>query len=133
MEKRHKVVGLGGVFFKARDPKALAQWYATHLGVPVFPDATFAAFKPGSGPDARPPGTSVWATFATDSEYFGAPLQQSMVNYRVADLDGMLAQLREEGVKVDAHIEDSEFGRFGWGHDPEGNRFELWQPPQASS
>jgi predicted enzyme related to lactoylglutathione lyase len=73
----------------------------------------------------------VWSIFAGDTNYFGPSGQQSMVNYRVSDLDAMLVQLREAGVPVDDKIDDSEFGRFGWATDPEGNRFELWQPPEG--
>jgi predicted enzyme related to lactoylglutathione lyase len=72
--------------------------------------------------------TLVWAVFAGDTEYFGSRTQQVMVNYRVRDLDAMLAQLRAAGVRVDEHIEEMELGRFGWATDPDGNRFELWEP-----
>jgi predicted enzyme related to lactoylglutathione lyase len=71
----------------------------------------------------------VWSIFAGDTDYFGPSGQQSMVNDRVRDLDAMLEQLRAAGVHVDPKIDESEFSRFGWATDPEGNRFELWQPP----
>jgi predicted enzyme related to lactoylglutathione lyase len=74
-------------------------------------------------------GTTIWSIFAGDTDYFGPSGQQSMVNYRVDDLDAMLEQLRAAGVSVDDKIEDGELGRFGWATDPEGNRLELWQPP----
>jgi predicted enzyme related to lactoylglutathione lyase len=121
-----KVVGIGGVFFKARDPQALARWYATHLGVPVEPDQTYGALA-STGPGEQ----TVWSTFPADTEYFGGGPAQLMVNYRVRDLDAMLAQLRAAGAVVDERIEEFEYGRFGWASDPEGNRFELWQPPAA--
>jgi predicted enzyme related to lactoylglutathione lyase len=120
------VLGIGGVFFKARDPQALAHWYATHLGVPVEPDQTYAALA-STGPGEQ----TVWSTFPADTEYFGGGPAQLMVNYRVRDLDAMLAQLRAAGAVVDERIEEYEYGRFGWASDPEGNRFELWQPPAA--
>jgi glyoxylase I family protein len=85
------VQGIGGVFFRARDPEALRAWYA-------------------------------------ETEYFGSAGQQSMVNFRVRDLDAMLGQLRAAGVAVDERVEEIEFGRFGWATDLEGNRFELWEP-----
>lgn len=119
-----KVTGMGGFFFKARDPKALGEWYARHLGLSIegwggvrFED------------DAARGGYTVWCPFAADTDYFEPSPQPYMINFRVDDLDGMLTQLREAGVTVDDRVEDSEFGRFGWIMDPEGTRIELWQPP----
>jgi predicted enzyme related to lactoylglutathione lyase len=113
---------VGGVFFKAKDPKALAKWYRDHLGLSIEDEQTYAAFK-SAGPDEM----TVWSAFPADSKYFGTPLP-FMVNYRVQNLDAMLAQLRAAGVKVDDKVEDYDYGRFAWATDPEGNRFELWQP-----
>jgi predicted enzyme related to lactoylglutathione lyase len=119
-----RVLGIGGVFFKARDPKSLAAWYREHLGVPVDEGQTYAALTSvGSGE------MTVWSTFPQDTQYFGAGTQSQMINYRVQNLDAMLAQLRAAGVSVDERVEEHEYGRFGWATDPEGNRFELWQPP----
>jgi predicted enzyme related to lactoylglutathione lyase len=118
-----RVLGIGGVFLKARDPKKLAAWYQEMLGVPVEMGETYAALFSRDGGEP-----TVWSAFANDSDYFGPGEQQLMVNYRVSDLDAMLAQLKAAGVPVLDKIEDSEFGRFGWATDPEGNRFELWQP-----
>ena len=78
------------------------------------------------------PGTTTWPVFPDDTPYFGPMGARSMINYRVANLERMLEQLRDAGAPVDERIEDSEFGRFGWVTDPEGNRFELWEPPQGS-
>jgi predicted enzyme related to lactoylglutathione lyase len=113
-----RVLGIGGVFFRARDPEVLRQWYAETLGLELedFGGAVFTD------------GPTVWSLFPADTDYFGASGQQAMVNYRVRDLDAMLAQLREAGVPIDAEIEESEQGRFAWASDPEGNRFELWEP-----
>lgn len=125
-----RVQGIGGIFFKSRDPKALAAWYHDHLGVPIEGSGTYGAFESrGAGEH------TVWSTFPSDTKYFEPSPAPFMVNYRVADLDAMLAQLRAAGVDVDEKIEDFEYGRFGWARDPEGNRFELWQPPvgEASS
>jgi predicted enzyme related to lactoylglutathione lyase len=116
-----RVVGLGGIFFKARDPKALAEWYQTNLGVTLEPGQT-SAILTSTGPGEM----TVWAAFADDTKYFGCPAP-FMLNYRVRDLDAMLAQLRAAGAKVDEKVEDYDYGRFGWATDPEGNRFELWQ------
>ena len=113
-----RVIGIGGVFFRGKDAEALRAWYAEHLGIDVQ-DWGGAGFEGG---------TTIWTIFAGDTEYFSS-VQQSMVNYRVSDLDAMLEQLRAAGASVDDKVEDSEFGRFGWATDSEGNRFELWQPP----
>jgi predicted enzyme related to lactoylglutathione lyase len=117
-----KVSGIGGVFIRAKNPQALALWYQQHLGVPLSPDAPYGSFIAKAGDE------TVWSTFAADTTYFGAQSQQSMVNYRVADLDAMLKQLKAADVWVDDQIEDGDYGKFGWAMDPEGNRFELWQP-----
>lgn len=115
-----RVTGIGGVFLRARDSKALRAWYAEHLGVDVG-DWGGHQFAWDEG------GSTTWAVFDADTDYLGD--RPFMVNYRVDDLDAMLARLRAAGVEVDDTISDSEFGRFGWAHDIEGNRFELWQPP----
>jgi predicted enzyme related to lactoylglutathione lyase len=130
MGARVRVAGIGGVFFKARDPVALAAWYREHLGVPVAPDGTYAAFDADpDGGDAGTPAVTVWSTFPADTAYFGAGSASWMINYRVQDLDAMLAQLRAAGAWVAAEEQAGESGRFGWAADPEGTRFELWQPP----
>jgi predicted enzyme related to lactoylglutathione lyase len=118
-----RVLGLGGVFFKARDPQALAAWYRQHLGVPVGEGQTYAAFTSVAAGE-----TAVWASFPADTTYFGSGPAPFMVNYRVRNLDAMLAQLRAAGVQVDDRVEGFDYGRFGWAVDPEGNRFELWEP-----
>jgi predicted enzyme related to lactoylglutathione lyase len=112
------VVGIGGVFFRAEDPEALRAWYAEHLGIDVL-DRGGAPFEGG---------TTIRSIFAGDTDYFGPSGQQCMVNYRVDDLDAMLSQLRDAGAEVDEQVAEQDFGRFGWAVDPEGNRFELWQP-----
>jgi predicted enzyme related to lactoylglutathione lyase len=119
-----KVIGMGGIFFKSRDPKALNAWYARHLGLPVD-DWGGARFSE----DEKRKGYTLWSPFAADTNYFAPSTQPYMINFRVDDLNGLLAQLREAGVTVDERVEDSEFGRFGWIIDPEGTRVELWQPP----
>jgi predicted enzyme related to lactoylglutathione lyase len=118
-----RITGIGGIFFKARDPHALAAWYREHLGVPLDPEQTYGTLT------ARDGDMTVWSLFPAETRYFDPATQPFMVNYRVADLDAMLAQLRAAGATVDEKVEDSEYGRFGWAMDPEGNRFELWQPP----
>jgi predicted enzyme related to lactoylglutathione lyase len=114
------VEGIGGVFFRTRDPDALRAWYAQHLGIEMDDYGTTFTAKSGD--------QTVWAPFPADTGYFGREEQQLMVNFRVRDLDAMLAQLRSAGVEVDSRVEEHENGRFGWATDPDGNRFELWQP-----
>lgn len=118
-----KVQGVGGVFFKARDPGVLSAWYRDHLGVPV-------AFEHGAMFEAEAGAMTVWTVFADESKYFAPSTKPFMINFRVSDLDKMLAQLRALGDAVDDKVEDSEYGRFAWVMDPEGNRIELWQPPK---
>jgi len=124
-----KVTGIGGIFFKASDPKSLREWYRDHLGVPVddYGGASFE-WREKEKPDTV--GMTVWSAFATTSTYFEPTRAPYMINYRVENLDAMLEQLRSAGITVDEKVDDSEYGRFGWATDPEGNRFELWQPPK---
>jgi len=125
---RPRVSGLGGVFFKARDAESLSAWYREHLGIPVEPGG-WAVLQWREHAEPSREGSTVWAVFPDDSDYFGTSSQRAMLNYRVADLDALLAELRREGVAVDDKIHADENGRFGWITDPEGNRVELWQPP----
>jgi predicted enzyme related to lactoylglutathione lyase len=115
-----RVTGIGGVFFRARDPNALAAWYEDKLGVPREPDQSYGIF-----PESR---NTVWSAFEDDTDYWAAA-KQGMVNYTVRNLDAMLSQLRDADVEVDDATHEIEgIGRFGWAIDPEGNRFELWEP-----
>jgi catechol 2,3-dioxygenase-like lactoylglutathione lyase family enzyme len=126
---RQKVLGLGGVFVRARDPKTLADWYREHLGFDVhdFGGAFGAIFQFSD----REPGYQLWTAFPVTTKNFGSAAQPQMLNFRVADLDGLLAQLRAGGVTVEEKVERSEYGAFGWCLDGEGNRVELWQPPEG--
>lgn len=111
------ITGIGGVFFRARNREHLASWYHDVLGLPVTDAATAKM------------GHTVWAAFADDTGYFGPSRQEYMVNYRVDDLDAALRHLREAGSAVAPSVdEDENYGRFAWAEDPEGNRFELWEP-----
>ena len=124
------VTGVGGVFFKANDPGLLQTWYRDHLGLePEFETGTVLRWRDADDPER--PGTTTWALFPSDSTYFGPETARFMINYRVRDLDAMLTQLRAAGVTVDERVEDSEYGRFGWAVDVEGNRFDLWQPAEG--
>jgi predicted enzyme related to lactoylglutathione lyase len=121
-----RVTGVGGVFIRSRDPKALAAWYAKHLGV-VLEDFGGASFS-WSDEVPKGTGTTAWSAFAEDTTYFGEGKQAVMINYRVDDIDALLAQLRAAEVWVDPKREDHSYGRFAWIKDCEGNRVELWQP-----
>lgn len=123
-----KITGIGGVFFKAKDPKALAAWYAEHLGVTVDPGYGGVTFAWDAEEEKGRQGATVWAPFAADTAYFDPSEKPFMINYRVDDLDAVLAKLRAAGARVDDKIDDEPYGRFGWAMDPEGNRFELWEP-----
>ena len=122
-----RAIGLGGIFFKARDPKALADWYAKHLGISISPFGGAKFFE-----DAQRPGCTLWTPFKEDTQYFAPSEKPFMINFRVDDLDALLGQLRSAGVQVDEKVDKSEYGNFGWVMDPEGNRVELWQPPAKS-
>jgi predicted enzyme related to lactoylglutathione lyase len=114
-----RVLGIGGYFLRAADPVALAAWYRARLGLNADENGLWR----------QEPGPTVFATFDPDTEYFGSRAQQTMLNFRVPDLDAMLAQLRAGGADVAEETQDMEgVGRFGWVIDPEGNRIELWQP-----
>lgn len=123
-----RVTGIGGVFFKARDPQALAAWYRTHLGFDIEAWGG-AAFRWQGDHNPAGIGTTVWSPFPADTGYFAPSAAPFMINYRVEDLHAVLAALRSEGVDVDDKVEESEFGKFSWVVDPEGNKIELWQPP----
>lgn len=119
-----KVLGVGGVFFRARDPEALGDWYQEWLGVPVS-HPYGAYFEPDSMPEG---GLTVWAPFQHDTDYFDPSDRQYMFNLVVDDLDEALAQVEEGGAELVGEIEEFDYGRFGWFLDPEGNKVELWQP-----
>jgi predicted enzyme related to lactoylglutathione lyase len=114
-----RAIGIGGIFFRSRDPEALAAWYRDNLGVELtdFGGAQFGAT-----------GDTVWMPFPHKTENFGPNLKQFMINYRVASCDRMVEQLRAKGAQIDGEIEDTELGKFAHAFDPEGNRFELWEP-----
>lgn len=122
-----RVTGIGGVFFKARDAEQLRAWYRTHLGLDIqeWGGVSFRSPDASDGGEA----VTVWTVFPQKSNYFDPSPSPFMINYRVDDLRAMLAELREKGCAVDERIEESEFGKFGWVQDPEGNRLELWEPP----
>lgn len=123
-----RVTGLGGLFFKAKDPKALGSWYKDRLGLPVE-DWGGCVFPWREDGNPKKKGQTVWSPFEATTDYFKPSRKAFMMNFRVEDLDKVLAELEAEGVKVSDAREESEFGKFGWVMDPEGNKVELWQPP----
>jgi glyoxylase I family protein len=125
------VKGIGGVFFRAGHREEVNEWYRKHLGVPVTPDGV-AVFQWREHDDPQMEQATIWSSFPEDTDYFGDPNQQFMVNYIVEDLDSFLAQLKGAEVKIEEHREASEFGKFAWIYDPAGNRIELWEPPKKA-
>jgi predicted enzyme related to lactoylglutathione lyase len=125
-EVMSRVTGIGGVFIKAKDPAMLLDWYKKHLGidVQVWGGTSFRWVDSSGDPT---PGTTAW--MIGNGENFAPSDAPFMVNYRVADLGAILAALREEGCNVLPRTEESEYGKFGWVMDPEGNKVELWEPP----
>jgi len=119
------VTGIGGVFFKAKDPKAMAAWYRKNLGIQSMGGFADFVWRDKDHPEEM--GRTAWAIFPINTTYFGQSSSPLMINYRVANLDRMLDQLRRSGVKI-GKIENTDYGRFSWVTDPEGNRIELWEP-----
>ncbi len=118
-----KVLGLGGVFFRAKDPDSLAKWYRDHLGIDLVPDDY------ETQPWRQTAGTCVFAPFAENTDYFGDPACAFMLNFRVRDLAAMTAQLEAAGIEVRQDPQNPQpNGSFAWITDPEGNRVELWEP-----
>lgn len=120
-----RVTGIGGVFFKAKDPKAMLAWYRENLGIETKGGYIDFTWREKDHPDEI--GHTAWRIFTTNSAYFGQSTSPLMINYRVANLDRMLEQLRKSGVKIEK-VENYNYGGFAWITDPEGNRIELWEP-----
>ena|SRR5579862_9371296 len=125
-----RVTGIGGIFFKAKGAPALQAWYKRHLGIDVE-DWGGTAFTWTDADGAPTEGMTVWSIASDDSDQFAPSNAPFMVNYRVEDLHGLIAALKEEGCNVLDKIDESDFGKFGWVIDPEGNKVELWQPPDG--
>ncbi|MDF1564589.1 MAG: VOC family protein [Deltaproteobacteria bacterium] len=123
-----RVTGIGGIFLAAKDPERLRDWYRAHLGIDVQNwGGTVFRWAADDGKPAA--GSTTWSI--SDGSYFEPSKSPFMVNYRVADLRALLAVLREEGCEVLEKVDESEYGLFGWVFDPEGNKIELWQPPEG--
>jgi len=122
-----RVTGLGGVFFKCANQASAIDWYRKHLGIEAADWGGFA-FRWREPEDTEEIGYTVWSAFPKDTKYFAPSESAHMVNFRVADLEGLMTALREEGVEIVGDIEQHENGKFGWILDPEGNKIELWEP-----
>ena len=123
-----RVTGIGGIFFKAKDAKALHAWYRDHLGIDVQSwGGTAFSWSDDKGEPTG--GTTVWSIGSAEGDQFASGTAPFVINYRVADLHGLVKALREEGCNVLDKIDESDFGKFAWVIDPEGNKVELWEPP----
>jgi predicted enzyme related to lactoylglutathione lyase len=125
-----RVTGIGGIFFAAKNPVTLCAWYKEHLGIDVQ-DWGGTAFTWTDGDGKPMKGTTIWSIGEAGGDHFAPSRSAFMINYRVENLDALLRALREEGCDVLEKTDDSEFGKFGWVMDPEGNKIELWQPPEG--
>ena len=122
-----KVKGIGGIFFASRKSTELIKWYKETLGVPVTPDGCgIFRWREHEAPQAA--HETVWLAMPSDTEYLGKSESRFMINYIVESLDSFLEQLKSAGIKMEDKVEECEQGRFAWGYDPDGNRFELWEP-----
>lgn len=122
-----KVTGIGGVFIKAKDVKALTAWYEKHLGI-EFGKESYVDFKWVNKNDPSVPGHTVFSFFKEDSTYFAPSEKPAMMNFRVKDLQSLITELEQNGVEIVGEVESFDYGKFGWIMDPEGNKIELWEP-----
>ena len=120
-----KVTGIGGVFLKVRNPKQMAAWYRTHLGIDASAGYKNFDWREKENPERL--GRTVWTLFPTNTKYFADSPSSCMINYRVANLDRMIEQLKRGGV-IPEKVQEFNYGRFTWVTDPDGNRIELWEP-----
>lgn len=126
---KNRVTGLGGFFFKSKDPAATRDWYKAHLGLNTDAYGCTFRWKDMDGRDC----STQWSPFKEDTTYFNPGKKDFMMNFRVENLESLLAALREEGVTIVGEIEEYEYGKFGWIMDPEGNKLELWEPADDPS
>lgn len=121
-----RVTGLGGVFFKSKDPKKMQEWYDKHLGIPSGKYGSMFQWREHDKPDKV--AYTAWGPFKNDTTYFNPSQKDFMFNYRVENLEELLKVLKEEGVEIVGEMETHDYGKFGWIMDPEGNKIELWEP-----
>jgi predicted enzyme related to lactoylglutathione lyase len=121
-----KVTGIGGVFFKCKDPKAVTEWYQTNLGLNTNPYG--ASFEWYERPDSPTKAQTQWTPFKEDTKYFEPSTKEFMISYRVENLEALVEELKKSGVTILDTIESYDFGKFIHILDPEGNKIELWEP-----
>jgi predicted enzyme related to lactoylglutathione lyase len=121
-----KVTGIGGIFFKCKDPKKMKEWYNTHLGLDTNDWGATFEWREESDPAKK--GSTQWSTFSETTKYFEPSVKDFMINYRVADMEALVEELKKEGVTVVDKIEDSDYGKFVHIMDMEGNKIQLWEP-----
>ncbi|MBK7148314.1 MAG: VOC family protein [Bacteroidetes bacterium] len=124
-----KVTGIGGIFFKCKDPKQIKAWYTTHLGINTDPYG--ATFEWREAADTGQKGSTQWSPFAENTKYFEPSTKDFMINYRVENLEALVEQLKKEGVTIVDSIETYDYGKFIHIMDPEGNKIELWEPKES--
>src|SRR6185436_15821678 len=124
-----RVTGIGGIFFKAKDPRALAKWYEEHLGI-GFDSNLYFSFSWRENNDAKPAASTSFGIFS-DKSNFDPSKKQLMLNLRVENLEELLKILKQEGVSVQDKVDKYAYGNFGWLADPEGNKIELWEPIES--
>jgi catechol 2,3-dioxygenase-like lactoylglutathione lyase family enzyme len=126
-----RVLGIGGIFFKAADQAKTREWYAKHLGLVDKGGGVMLPWREHDDPQKE--HVTVWTTFPSNTKYFGPGQATFMINYIVDDLDAMLERLQKEGVKIDPKRMDESYGRFAWIYDPDGNKIEVWEPSKEKA
>jgi predicted enzyme related to lactoylglutathione lyase len=121
-----RVTGIGGIFFKCKDPESVKKWYNDHLGIKSDQYGGAFIWREDNDPDHK--GYTAWSPFSDGTKYFSPSNKDFMFNYRVEDLEKLLEVLKKEGVEIIGEMEEYEYGKFGWIMDPEGNKIELWEP-----
>jgi catechol 2,3-dioxygenase-like lactoylglutathione lyase family enzyme len=130
MTERGRIVGVGGIFFKSANQQQMQDWYARHLGLTDSGQGVMLPWRERDEPENDQ--VTVWSIFPDDTDYFGPGGASFMLNYIVDDLDALLDRLGEEGVRIDPNRQDADYGRFAWIFDSDGNKIELWQPPNRA-
>ncbi len=121
-----KVTAIGGIFFKSQDPDAMKKWYSDHLGLPVDPYGATFEWRQDDDPSKK--GTTIWSPFKESTKYFEPSTKDFMINYRVENLEALVAELKAVGVTILDDIQSYDYGKFVHILDPEGNKIELWEP-----
>jgi len=126
---KNRVTGIGGIFFKCKNPDILRAWYEKHLGLKTDKYGTNFEWRKTDNPDQK--GFSLWAPFADNTDYFAPSTKDFMINFRVENLDALLESLKAEGITIVGSVQTFEYGKFAHIIDPEGTKIELWQPDDS--